>query len=320
MQPNTAEFLAGFDLAILDAGTQTGGACDPGSAAGRSWGGGRVARLSSGVRAPAASGGQALSASEIWCAWHVSWAESLTSIACLPNACCSCRDRMARSAWLSHRHSTPMRARQASASFICEQTQIENDACRSKTGRAVRYPRQIQIRPGRCAAARADARLCGALLSDRFRSDRRARASDGSTIGTSSRIRVARYATLLELRDRQDLRWRDGCSSVVGRLALWMDDAGISLSREIHMTDDASRFHVESLALDRRRQPGRSEPCAGAAICCCMKARRFTSSAIVGIRRRDTRSAWPTLADKPQVHRERSLLPRGLPRDCPIDR
>ena len=62
MQPNTAEFLAGFDLAILDAAGARG-TRGSGPAAGRSRGGGRMAGLPSGVRASAATGGKALSPS-----------------------------------------------------------------------------------------------------------------------------------------------------------------------------------------------------------------------------------------------------------------
>ena len=53
---------------------------------------------------------------------------------------------------------------------------------------------------------------------------------------------------------------------------------------------------------------------------CCTKARRFTNSAIDGTRRRDTRFAWPTLADKPQTAGERALLSGGMSRNRPLDR
>ena len=69
MQPNTAEFLAGFDLSILDA-PSSARRMRSGSAAGRSWGGDCLpAAIRSDSRA-ASGGGQALSASEAGCAWR----------------------------------------------------------------------------------------------------------------------------------------------------------------------------------------------------------------------------------------------------------
>ena len=54
------------------------------------------------------------------------------------------------------------------------------------------------------------------------------------------------YATLLELQDRQDVTIARRMFVGRRKFGRWIDDAGISLSREIHMTDDASRFMSNS--------------------------------------------------------------------------
>jgi hypothetical protein len=62
------------------------------------------------------------------------------------------------------------------------------------------------------------------------------------------------YATLLELRDPADLALARQMFLGCRGLGQWMNDAGIALSREIHMSDDAGRFALlRSLPRSDRR-------------------------------------------------------------------
>jgi hypothetical protein len=66
------------------------------------------------------------------------------------------------------------------------------------------------------------------------------------------------YATLLELRDRGDVMLARRMFVGQQKFGKWIEDAGISLSREIHMTDDAGRFtaitHVQRLGWAKELQ------------------------------------------------------------------
>jgi hypothetical protein len=68
------------------------------------------------------------------------------------------------------------------------------------------------------------------------------------------------YATLLELRGREDVEIAKRLIVGHERFGKWMDGAGIALSREIHMTDDADRFTPISRIQrsNRSDEPGQS--------------------------------------------------------------
>ena len=252
MQPNTAEFLARFDLAILGCGEQAGGTCNSRSAADRSCGGECLAGLSGGVRAPEPAGGEALPASAIRCPWHGHGRKARSvSCVCRANGSISSIAR-ARSAWWFHRRSTPMRVRRASASSICSRHGIEQ--CLSFENRKnlfdiharFKFALVVARRPGPTQTVR-----CRFYLTEFAQIDEPARAMDYDMEFIA--ISGGAYATLLELRDRDDVAVARRMLVGHQRFGEWMEAAGISLSREMHMTDDAGRFraisHIQRIAI-----------------------------------------------------------------------
>ena len=157
MQPNTAEFLAGFDLAILDAASRREAhairdrlLADPGVA--DAW---RDYQAEFGRQQRWWKGFTSI---RDMVRMAVSWAESSIFIACSRNEWFGVAiARMARSGWWFHPRSMPMRARRASASSICSRHSSEQCLSFENRKSAVRYPRAIQIRSGRCTAPWSDA-------------------------------------------------------------------------------------------------------------------------------------------------------------------
>jgi hypothetical protein len=93
----------------------------------------------------------------------------------------------------------------------------------------------VARRPGPTRSIR-----CGFYLTDFAELDEPARRMDYDVefIAESG----GAYATLLELRDREDLALARRLLGDHGRFGSWAAAQGISLSREIHMTDEAPRF------------------------------------------------------------------------------
>jgi hypothetical protein len=60
------------------------------------------------------------------------------------------------------------------------------------------------------------------------------------------------YETLLELRDCTDVALARRMFSIHSQFGTWMHDIGITLSREIHMSDDASKFTLLDRVLRRQ--------------------------------------------------------------------
>jgi hypothetical protein len=105
----------------------------------------------------------------------------------------------------------------------------------------------VARRPGPTRSLR-----CGFYLTDfqELEEEHRWLDYDRDFIAASS----GAYATLLELRDPADLALARRMFLACRGLGHWMHDAGIALSREIHMSDDASRFTLlRSLSRSDRR-------------------------------------------------------------------
>ena len=154
-----------------------------------------------------------------------SWAGSSTSIACSPSEWCGWSTARARSAWWFHRRSTPMRARRASASSICSR-RGSSDVCRSKTGMSLfdiharfKFALVVARRPGPTQTVR-----CSFYLTDFAQIDEPERAMDYDMAFIA--VSGGAYATLLELRDREDVALAR--RMFVGRRKFggWTDDAG----------------------------------------------------------------------------------------------
>ena len=170
---------------------------------------------------------------------------------------------------------------------------------------SIKFALVVARRPGPTRSVR-----CGFYLTDFAQIDEPERLMDYDIefIAASG----GAYATLLELREPRRLQLARRMLVGHQRFGEWTDRVGISLSREIHMTDDAGRFHGD--AAHPAGPHCRTLSNRAATICLCMKARRSTSSAIDGIHRRDTRFAWPTWQTKPQTAASASLLSCGMPR------
>ena len=132
MQPNTAEFLAGFDLAILDAPSRQEAhairdrlLADPGVAT--AW------RDYQAVFARQQRLVDRLYQHQRLAAHGTVMGGKLDLYRVFAERMVRLVEARAPSAWWFHRRSTPMRARRASVSSICER-HGSSSACRSKTG------------------------------------------------------------------------------------------------------------------------------------------------------------------------------------------
>ena len=129
--------------------------------------------------------------------------------------------------------------------FYLQQTRIEQ--CLSFENRKslfdiharFKFALVVARRPGPTQSIR-----CGFYLTDFAEIDEPARRMDYDMefIAESG----GAYATLLELRDREDLTLARRMLGDRRRFGSWAAALGISLSREIHMTDDARRFSAIS--------------------------------------------------------------------------
>ncbi len=207
-----------------------------------------------------------------------------------------------------------MRVRRASESSICSQTRIEQ--CLSFENRnhlfdihaRFKFALVVARRPGPTQTVR-----CSFYLTEFAQIDEPARALDYDMAfialsgGPTRRCWSCGTATTL--------RWHDKCSSAIRNLANGRRSMGISLSREMHMTDDAGRFtsisHLRQLhGLGELQGHGYLPLHEGKTI------HQFSDQW-------DTPPRYAVriaeLADKPQTAGERALLPGGMSRNCPID-
>ncbi len=255
MQPNTAEFLARFDLAILDAPSRQAAhairdrlLADAGVA--RAWGDYQallscqrraVDRLYQHQRFGAhgtVMGGK-LDLYRVF-------AERMVRLTGREGAI----GMVVPSAFHANEGATGIRK------FYLQQTRIEQ--CLSFENRKslfdiharFKFALVVARRPGPTHSIR-----CGFYLADFAEIDEPARRMDyDMEFITKS---GGAYATLLELRDREDLTLARRILGNRCKFGNWATTQGISLSREIHMTDDAHRFSAILDAQQARTEPRR---------------------------------------------------------------
>ena len=240
MQPNTAEFLAGFDLAILDAAGRNEAhavrdrlLADPGVA--DVWHDyqavfGRRQRLVDRLYHHQRIGGHGTVMGGKLDLYRV-FAERMVQLPSGDGAI----GMVVPSAFHANEGATGIRKLYLDHTRIEKCLSFENRKGLFDIHGRYKFALVVARRPGPTCSLR-----CGFYLTGfhELEEEHRWLVYDRDFIAASG----GAYATLLELRDPADLALARRVFLASRRLGQWMDDAGIVLSREIHMSDDASRF------------------------------------------------------------------------------
>ena len=240
MQPNTAEFLAGFDLAILDAAGRNEAhavrdrlLADPGVA--DVWHDyqavfGRRQRLVDRLYHHQQIGGHGTVMGGKLDLYRV-FAERMVQLPSGDGAI----GMVVPSAFHANEGATGIRKLYLDHTRIEKCLSFENRKGLFDIHGRYKFALVVARRPGPTCSLR-----CGFYLTGfhELEEEHRWLVYDRDFIAASG----GAYATLLELRDPADLALARRVFLASRRLGQWMDDAGIVLSREIHMSDDASRF------------------------------------------------------------------------------
>ncbi|HME23677.1 MAG TPA: hypothetical protein VKI44_20515 [Acetobacteraceae bacterium] len=248
MQPNTAEFLGGFDLAILDAGSRREAhairdrlLADPVVAS--AWRDYQAAfarqrQLVERVYQHQRFGAHGTVMGGKLDLYRV-FAERMVGLLDSEGAI----GMVVPSAFHANEGSTGIRKLYLQRTRIEQCLSFENRKNLFDIHARFKFALVVARRPGPTRTVR-----CSFYLTEFAQIDEPARAMDYDTEFIA--LTGGDYATLLELRDSKDIVLARRMLVGHQRFGKWLEVVGISLSRELHMTDDAARF--TSISQDQR--------------------------------------------------------------------